>query len=225
MDHRKGVSQRVVQRSMKHISRKPKSFRQIRALNIFQQYVCFAFWSWKFFDLVVSPRDKPDADKAQGSRAAAIVTGSLTACTADQNITRVKRDISDQAHKAISVKSEGAHEYLRRPSRVPVPQRWQERPRVHWERSTLAARHNTSRQADDRISELGLSHGIGGNMANMMMRNYLLAENLTHEGRRRRLQHCFWCNNTTVCHRRRPQAEVGDNYTNAPFLLMDPLGE
>ena len=62
-------------------------------LNIFQQYVCFAFWSWKFFGLVVSPRDKPDASAAQESRAAAIVGGSIQACGADQNVTRVQRDI------------------------------------------------------------------------------------------------------------------------------------
>ena len=66
-------------------------------LNIFQQFVCFAFWSWKFFDLVVSPREKPGVSAAQASRAAAIVGGSMQACRADQNITRVKNDISDKS--------------------------------------------------------------------------------------------------------------------------------
>ena len=81
-------------------------YSMITELNIFQQYVCFAFWSWKFFDLVVSPREKPGCSEAQDSRAAAIVDGTLTACPADQNITRIKRANPDQAHEAINVKSE-----------------------------------------------------------------------------------------------------------------------
>ena len=107
------------------------------ALNIFQQFVCFAFWSWKFFDLVVSPRDKPSASAAQMSRAASMVGGSMQAGRADQSITHVQRVIPDQ----VSVKSEDDPA----PPCIAV-QACQERPRVPWERCTLAARHNTRKR-------------------------------------------------------------------------------
>ena len=88
----------------------------------------------------------------------------------------------------------------------------------------------TRQQADDRISELRLSHGIGGNMANMMMRNYLLAQNLTPpegSGAAPMTATLFLVQQHHNLPPRRPQAEVGGlpaEFTNAPFKLMDPLG-
>jgi hypothetical protein len=58
-------------------------------------------------------------------------------------------------------------------------------------------------------------------MANMMMRNYLLAENLTQT----KTATLFLVQQHHSVPRRQPQVEVGDSYSNPPFLLMDPLGE
>jgi hypothetical protein len=65
------------------------------------------------------------------------------------------------------------------------------------------------------------NNGIGGNMANMMMRNYLLAENLTQT----KPATLPLVQQHHSVPRRQPQAAVGDNYTNPLFLLMDPLGD